>query len=453
MSPIGGQSIDEVARSEIRGLRSGLVLAVTQNGQITFLEAYGRAGPEAEDLLNPDQAFAFPAFSEVLLGALAQAMADVGALDLNAPLSTYLPLLSPKLGRIRLFQLLDHSGGLDDAQLLEEQTWEQALDQLNDRAVFTEPGFIHSRSRYSFPLLLRVVEKAAEASFRDLVTQAILDPLEMNRSTFDLEEARGLGLVSGLAPNTDASSPYRKVLPAEVLDGLPVLFTTATDVLRFLTSWMSGGIRGTTPWSNPSLEAVASLPGDTGFRSGVWVQEDQGQVSVRRTATGLGMGVAFHFFPSATTAVISMGVGSSPPRTMALAVERIADAIRPANENPDEALDRAVAALGLEEAREGKDSIGAQATEQKIPYHPKGWVGMYVNGEYKVELRGSEGGGLIYFTGDDELPVTPGTEGAMTAIRDDGRVRIAFRLETDSAGRRYVRLGNKAFLHSEDAGI
>jgi hypothetical protein len=77
---------------------------------------------------------------------------------------------------------------------------------------------------------------------------------------------------------------------------------------------------------------------------------------------------------------------------------------------------------------------------------------MYVNGEYKVELRGSEGGGLIYFTGDDELPVTPGPDGAMMAIREDGRVRIAFRLETDRAGRRYVRLGNKAFLHAEDAG-
>ncbi len=52
--------------------------------------------------------------------------------------------------------------------------------------------------------------------------------------------------------------------------------------------------------------------------------------------------------------------------------------------------------------------------------------------------------------GEDEMPATPGEDGSMVAQRADGLVRVIFRLEVDRAGRRYVRLRNKAFLHTDD---
>ena len=36
------------------------------------------------------------------------------------------------------------------------------MDELSDRALVTEPGFIFSRSRYSFPLVVRVIEQGKD---------------------------------------------------------------------------------------------------------------------------------------------------------------------------------------------------------------------------------------------------------------------------------------------------
>ena len=164
------------------------------------------------------------------------------------------------------------------------------------------------------------------------------------------------------------------------------------------------------------------------------------------------MGAAFPIFPEANTAVLAWGIGSQPPRTTNLALDRVADALGPGDQTPDEALDRAVRSMGLDRLRaeaEPENPDASQSPGEVLPHHQRGWAGIYLNGEYKVELRQGDQG-LIYFTGEDELPVTPGTNGTMTAIRADGRVRIGFRLEVDRAGRRYVRQGAKAFLHMGD---
>jgi hypothetical protein len=231
-----------------------------------------------------------------------------------------------------------------------------------------------------------------------------------------------------------------------------VLFSTAGDVIQFLASWMSGAMRGSPPWIDATLEEDFRLPGDPGFRSGIQVDRYAGHLRVFRSGLGLGMGAAFHLFPEANAAVLAWGIGSQPSRTTNLALERVADALGPGDQTPDEALDRALSVMGLEAFREGAEPVNAEASEppvEVLPHHPKGWAGTYLNGEFKIELRQGDRG-LVYFTGEDELPVTPGPNGAVTAIRADGRVRIGFRLEADRAGRRYVRQGAKAFLHMGD---
>ena len=83
----------------------------------------------------------------------------------------------------------------------------------------------------------------------------------------------------------------------------------------------------------------------------------------------------------------------------------------------------------LSASGQSSDEVGEPPSETPsepaIPVHPRGWVGKYVTGEYKVELRRTEAG-LACSTGADELPVTPGLNGAMTATKDDSRVRIVF---------------------------
>lgn len=426
------QSLHEVANLEVQPHRPGFVIALIQDGNVSFLEAFGAPGQDTVEVLTTDLLFAFPALTEMLAGATIQAAIDAEVLDPEAPISTFFPFISPRLGTLSVNQLLTHSGGLDDARIQDRFTWSQVMDQLNDAVLFTDPGMIHSRSRYSLPLAVRAVEKAVGQPFSEIVEVAILNPLGMTRSTFDLEKAKELGLAKGIVTDTSNPTGFREVPPETEMNGLPVLFTTAEDVLRFLASWMGRGIRGTPPWTEDRSDSNAQLPGDFSLRWGVEVDSLQGHLRASRTGSNLGLSGSAHFFPKGNTALVSLAIGPGPSRTIELALERVTAGLGPGSAFSAEA---AAAAL--------KPTL--------LPSHEAGWAGRYLNGDRKVELR-RERTGLVYQTATEVLDVKPGTGGDMVATRrPTGQLGLYLQLVLDSSGRRYAIVGGKAFIHEKDA--
>jgi CubicO group peptidase (beta-lactamase class C family) len=435
------QELDEVVASDLRGRQTGLVMAIYAAGEIGVLQAFGSPTPNREKALSADQIFPFPALTEVLIGITIEALADAEVLALDAPISRYLSGLSPRLGQITLDQLLTHTGGLDDAQVREDQTWADALDELRDWALVTEPGAVYSRSRYSFPLAMRVVEEAVGEPFADIATAAVLGPLTMESSTFDLDRAKERGLIDGLGVSTSSESPFLLIAAKSESQGLPVLFTTAEDVTRLLAAWMTAGIRGTPPWARTDSIPV---PNPTEFRAGVHLDEFQGHLRVDLTTPGMGFGAGFYMFPEAKIGLMVWGTFAVPGRTALFAQERIISALPAGQPDTPEASDTA-----------GSGPEPEPSSADGIPPHAVGWSGEYRNGEEKVELR-QMGEGLAYIHGTDVLELASGPGGRMTVLWSDGRATsMTFRLLLDRKGRRYVLRGtgtsSKAFLHKDDA--
>jgi hypothetical protein len=361
-----------------------------------------------------------------------EALGAAGILDPDAPISRYLPGLSPTLGRATLHQLISHTGGLDDARARPGQTSEEALDDLNDRALVTEPGFVVSRSRYSFPLAVRVIEKTLGRTFEEFVTAAILDPLGMESTTLDLDEARSWGLIDGVGISTQPDAPF-SVIPAEPeVRGLPVTFSNTRDVVALLHSWMTGGLSGGLPWEMPMK---GSAPNDAGFRNGVLVDQFQGRLRVSRSTSDLGFGAGIYFFPDMGRGVVGWSPAGAPRRTLRATQELLFEDFPPP---PSDTV-------------AGTESPSETAG---IPFHESGWAGDYRNGDEKLELR-QTGERLTFFSGTGELGIRPGPDGRMTVVLDDGRATdITFRLVHDEKGRRYLVRGSdtdpKAFLNERD---
>ncbi len=437
-APCLTQELDEAVASDLSGLRSGLVMAIYAEGEIGFLEAFGSPTPVRERILSADQIFPFPALTAVLIGITVEALAEAEVLDVEAPISHYLSGLSPRLGQITLSQLLTHTGGLDDAQVPADQSWDDALDKLKDWALVTESGVVYSQSRYSFPLALRVVEEAVGKPFSDIAAAAILGPLTMERSTFDLDRAKELGLIDGLGMNPTPEIPFLLVPATPESQGLPVLFTTAEDVTRLLAAWMTAEIRGTRPWTKTDSLPV---PNPAGFRAGVHLDEFRGHLRVDLTASSMGFGAGFYMFPEAKIGMMVWGTSAVPRRTALFAQERITSALPAAQPTASDA-----AGSGVEP--EASPAAG-------IPPQAVGWAGEYRNGDEKVVLRQVERG-LAYINGTEELELASGPGGRMTVLWSDGRpTSMTFRLILDRKGRRYVQRGtaalSKVFLHKDDA--
>jgi CubicO group peptidase (beta-lactamase class C family) len=76
----------------------GVALAIVRDGQIERLSAYGLADLESEAKVGPDTAFQIASATKVFTGTLVMRLVQEGKLELDAPLSKYLPD-APRPGR------------------------------------------------------------------------------------------------------------------------------------------------------------------------------------------------------------------------------------------------------------------------------------------------------------------------------------------------------------------
>lgn len=191
--PNAAQSVDEIVADQLSDSRPGVVVAVYHDDALQMMEAFGEGNSAPSRPLVSNDVFAYPALSEVLLGATIEALHAADVLDVNAPLSAYVAGFSPRIGWITLHQLLTHTAGLDNARRLEGESWEQALDRIDDYALVSEPGLFYSWSRHSLPLAVRVLSAIVGKSFVEIATTFIIDPLGMTSSTFDIGDAQAAG--------------------------------------------------------------------------------------------------------------------------------------------------------------------------------------------------------------------------------------------------------------------
>jgi CubicO group peptidase (beta-lactamase class C family) len=421
------QGIDEIARSEIEAFRPGLVAALHHEGTLQFLTAYGTRDTTGAPL-DADALFPYPALSEVILGMTVEALHAAGLVDQDAPLSRFVPEASPGIGRITLRHLLAHTSGLDDAERVEGESWSRTLDRLDDHALVAEPGLAYSRSRHSYPLAARVLSLVLGRSFVEVAAQAIFAPLGLTATTFDLSEGRARGLVSGVAPSAERSSPTRSMEAEDTVDGLPVVFTNAAEVVTLLSAWTEGRIAGR-PLRDLGAAPRITTETDRRFGAGVWIDEVRGLTRASRGDSRFGVSTAFHLFPESGSTVFLWSRGQPSSTSARFLVDVVADV---AGAPPRESS-----------VRESSPSREPEAVDAAR------WAGTYRNGHLILVLRES-GGHLVLFDGSRELALDVLGGGRIAARLPDGRVAIAFELVADGAGRRYVYYNALLYRHEAD---
>ncbi len=413
------QSLEDLVDLEFNGQTSAVVVGLLHEGELDFLQAWGTVALDSDVEARPQDLVPYPAFTEVLLAVTIEALHDLGRLDADAPVGRYLPELADPLDQITLHQLLTNTAGLDDAALLPDQTWEEALDRLPPEAAMLPPGLAFSESRYSYPLAARVLERAAGLPLAEIVTRAVLEPLGMVRSTFDLDEAASMGLVTGYA--LDSIGVYEVDPPVEV-GGLPVIFTSATDLLQFGAAWMQGGIRGSSPL--PEGPPPSGMPAGMGFKDGAWINDFRGMPRVSAGPGAEGWGLTFRVYPESTTALVIWVNGGGSP-------------ILP---NFTEGL--------LAENLELEDEQAPEVSPPP-PLAASDWAGTYLNGEYKLVLEAT-GDRLFFVDGEERMPIAADDEtGGYSARAREGRVQLRF---VQVPGYRLVYLERKAFVRAVAGG-
>ncbi len=393
-----------------------LSIAVVEDRRILWAKGFGPADPERAIPATGDTVYRVASVSKLFTALAVMRLVEQGKLDLDAPVTDYLPDFRPAnpFGTpITLRQLLAHRSGLVREPPVghyfdpTEPSLEALVESLNRSRIVYPPTFRTKYSNAGVSVAGRVVEAVTGEPFADYMAREILGPMGMSMSAFtprpDLRDA----LATGYMWTYDG-----RVFEAPVfeLGMIPAagLYTTMTDLTRFMQTLFAGGEgpggRIVAPETLEEMWTVAfEDSGRTnGFGIGFYVSDFEGERRVQHS------GVMYGY----ATRVYAL-----PDRKLGVALVDNMDAT---NDVVDRIGDYALRLLLAE--RDGRALPDFERFDPVDPERARRLDGRYA-GPHTIDLIERDGG-LLLFDGAERLRLRARGDTLVT----DGRLGHGYRL-------------------------
>lgn len=186
----------------------GIAVAISRDGDVLYQKGFGVRDLETREPVTPETIFGVASVTKSFTAVAIMQLAAEGKLSLEDPVIEHIPAFRLSNGadasRVQIRHLLSHTTGVPPLVRREELTrLGDHLDYLATASyeLLGEPGDYISYCNDTFLLLGAIIEKVTGRLYRRYVTDLLLDPLGMHRSTFSLEE---------LARMQNVSVPYVK---------------------------------------------------------------------------------------------------------------------------------------------------------------------------------------------------------------------------------------------------
>lgn len=183
----------------------GAVVIVSRDGAVVYRKAHGFADREAQRPMQVDDVHRLASLTKPLVGVALLRLVDRKALDLDAPVTRWLPELRPRLAdgtspTITLRQLLTHTSGLgyrfaepadgplhrlgvSDGMDASGITLDENLRRLSQAPLLFSPGSGWSYS-LGFDVLGRVIERVTNEDLESAMLELVTGPLGVKDTSF-----------------------------------------------------------------------------------------------------------------------------------------------------------------------------------------------------------------------------------------------------------------------------
>jgi CubicO group peptidase (beta-lactamase class C family) len=258
----------------------GAALAIARNGKLVFARGYGWANLASNEVAQPDTLFGLASLSKPLTAAAVLKLVDQGKLGLDDRAFDILDHIKampgtkvdPRLSRITVRQLLNHSGGWNHQASGDPVNWTTQMQlKRGDRTPVTaeelisftmsvpldfEPGTDSRYSNFGFIVLGEVVAKVSGQPYEKYVRDHVLAPMgsartslhPLNGQYFPKESRRYLTGTENELP------PWQQ----KYSDAAGGWTASAVDMVRFLTAL--DGSRGKAFLSEKTFKQMIDLP-------------------------------------------------------------------------------------------------------------------------------------------------------------------------------------------------
>ena len=225
----------------------GLSVAIGRGSEVIWSEGFGYSDLTHDVRVTPATKFRVGSVSKPITAAAIGVLLEEGALDLDAPVQTYVPSFPDKQWPVTTRLLAGHLGGIrhyegdENFSSVRYPTVLSGLAIFQDDPLINEPGTEYSYSSYAWNLISAVIEGASGEAFLDYMDRVVFDPLAMEHTV--------AGHTDSIIPNRTrfyTLSRTGEVLNAPYVDNSYKwagggFLSTPEDLLRFANGHLEPG--------------------------------------------------------------------------------------------------------------------------------------------------------------------------------------------------------------------
>ena len=230
----------------------GYVAGIYQDGS-EWMFAHGARNLNTGDPMTTDTAWLLGSITKVLTTTLLLKYVETGRIDLDAPITRYLPdfRLAEKgaAERIRVRQLVNHCNGIDADTLMPAREFgpdavQSYIDALSGIGTLFAPGELLHYTNPGFTIAGRIIETLSGKTFNRTLEEEVFAPIGMDRSVTSATQAilHRTALGAYPAPGGEMEAAGLFMLPVSAAPAGATPIVTVGDLIAFARAHLADGV-------------------------------------------------------------------------------------------------------------------------------------------------------------------------------------------------------------------
>lgn len=186
---VKADSVDNFVKAEMQKRNiPGLQLAIIQGGKVTKEASYGYANLEDNIKVDSDTLFSINSITKAFVGVAIMQLAENNKLDVNNPISAYLPELPKPWHHITIRQLMSHTSGLpeilkdDIGNLISNKGPKAAWQLVQTLPMEFETGSKFKYNQTNYVIIGKLIDKLSGTHFKQFIVEKQLEKLGLERT-------------------------------------------------------------------------------------------------------------------------------------------------------------------------------------------------------------------------------------------------------------------------------
>lgn len=250
-------------RPEIASKLPGAAVVIVSGDKVLLNKGFGYANLETKQPVNPDETvFRVASISKVFAATAVLQLTEQGMVDPEGNVDQYVGGLSipNQTGSpLKVKHLLTHTTGFDYTDNLlpnsTDLTKKTSLEEfIKDRVptIVHTPGETYRYDNYASDLQGYLVQSVTRQPFEQAVKNQIFTPLQMNHSTFGMNNMDPKKMAVGY---NSKNQPYKPYLDSPTISPSGGMLSTSSDISRFMLAQLNGGKLGASSILKPDTVA------------------------------------------------------------------------------------------------------------------------------------------------------------------------------------------------------